>query len=103
MPYLGIGVRSHSEDNNRVNSSSSITKSEANTEEAFLDDIRDTPPSWIDPILGYLLIGAFPKDAIEARKMKLKSLRFWVSLDEKLYRKSFSRIYQLCIPKDKVQ
>ena len=38
-----------------------------------------------------------PEGKSEADKVRRKALRFWLSKDQKLYKRSFSRPYLLCI------
>ncbi|XP_038707287.1 uncharacterized protein LOC120002598 [Tripterygium wilfordii] len=54
-------------------------------------------PSWMDPIVAYLKDGILPEDKKEARKLAVKAARFWLSPDQKLYKKSFSGPYLLCV------
>ena len=54
-------------------------------------------PSWMDPIIQFLSIDVLPEDKSEAEKIRRKALRFWLSEDQKLYKRSFSRPYLLCI------
>ncbi|XP_030936306.1 protein NYNRIN-like [Quercus lobata] len=54
-------------------------------------------PSWMDPIVLYLKHDTLPDDKVEAGKIRRKATRFWLSEDSKLYRRSFSRLYLLCV------
>ncbi|XP_030939729.1 uncharacterized protein LOC115964587 [Quercus lobata] len=54
-------------------------------------------PSWMDPIILYLKHDTLPDDKVEAGKIRRKSTRFWLSEDSKLYRRSFSGPYLLCV------
>ena len=38
-----------------------------------------------------------PKDRIKAKKIRRKAPRFWLSEDQKLYKRSYSGPYLLCI------
>ncbi|KAJ8632913.1 hypothetical protein MRB53_026249 [Persea americana] len=62
----------------------------------------DLGPSWMDPIIAYLKDDQLPEDRTEARKVRLKATRFWLSPDSKLYRKSFTGLYLQCIHPSKV-
>ena len=42
-------------------------------------------PSWMDPILKFLESDKLPKEKIEAKKIRRKAPRFWLSEDKKLY------------------
>ena len=58
-------------------------------------------PSWMDPIVAFLKDGALPNDKGEAEKIRRKTPRFWLSKEQKLYKRSFSGPYLLCIhPKE---
>lgn len=50
----------------------------------------DLGPSWMDPVVAYLRDDQLPKDKNEAHKIRLKAARFCLSLENKLYRKSFT-------------
>ena len=54
-------------------------------------------PSWMDPILKFLKSDTLPQEKIEAKKIRRKAPRFWLSEDKKLYKRSFSGPYLLCI------
>ena len=62
----------------------------------------DLGPSWMDPIIAYLKDDQLPEDRTEARKIRLKASRFWLSPDGKLYRKSFTGPYLQCVHPSKV-
>ncbi|XXG73130.1 hypothetical protein AAC387_Pa07g2098 [Persea americana] len=53
----------------------------------------DLDPSWMDPIIAYLRYDRQPEDKNEAHKIRLKAARFWLSSDDKLYRKSYTGPY----------
>ena len=54
-------------------------------------------PSWMDPIVLFLREDILPADKLEADKVQRKVPKFWLSEDQKLYKRSFSRPYLLCI------
>ena len=54
-------------------------------------------PSWMDPIVLFLREDILPEDKSEVDKIRRKAPRFWLSEDQKLYKRSFSRPYLLCI------
>ncbi|XP_030924708.1 uncharacterized protein LOC115951690 [Quercus lobata] len=60
-------------------------------------------PSWMDPIVLYLKHDTLPDDKVEAGKIKRKATRFWLSEDSKLYRRSFSGPYLLCVHPEAVE
>ena len=54
-------------------------------------------PSWMDPILLFLEKDILPEEKLESEKVRRKAPRFWLSEDKKLYKRSFSRPYLLCV------
>ena len=54
-------------------------------------------PSWMDPILLFLEKDILPEEKLEAEKVRRKAPRFWLSKDKKLYKRSFSGLYLLCV------
>ena len=54
-------------------------------------------PSWMDPIKNFLKDDTLPEGKLEAEKIRRNAPRFWLSEDHKLYRRSYSRSYLLCI------
>ena len=54
--------------------------------------------SWMDPIISFLKEDTLPLDKLEAEKIRRNAPRFWLSEDQKLYKRSFSGPYLLCIP-----
>ena len=54
-------------------------------------------PSWMDPIMSFLKDDTLPKEKLEAKKIKRKAPRFWLSEDHKLYKHFYSGPYLLCI------
>ena len=54
-------------------------------------------PSWMDPIIQFLSKDVLPEDKSEAEKIRRKAPQFWLSKDQKLYKRSFSGPYLLCI------
>lgn len=55
-------------------------------------------PNWMDPILKFLESDILPEDKVEAEKIRRKAPWYWLSEDKKLYKRSFSRPYLLCVP-----
>ena len=53
--------------------------------------------SWMDPIISFLKEDTLPSDKLEAEKIQRKVPRFWLFEDQKLYKRSFSGPYLLCI------
>ena len=54
-------------------------------------------PSWMDPLVLFLKDDILLEEKSEADKIRRKASRFWLSEDQKLYKRSFSRQYLLCI------
>jgi ribonuclease HI len=59
-------------------------------------------PSWMDPILDYLIKDILPANQKEAAKIRKKATRYWVSREGKLYKKSYTGPYLLCVHPDLV-
>ena len=53
--------------------------------------------SWMDPIVKFLKNDILPKEKSEAEKIRRNAPRFWLSKDHKLYKRSYSGPYLLCI------
>ena len=51
----------------------------------------------MDSIVLFLREDILPADKSEANKVRRKAPRFWLSKDQKLYKRSFSGPYLLCI------
>ena len=54
-------------------------------------------PSWMDSISLFLEKDVLPEGKSETDKVRRKAPRFWLSEDRKLYKRSFSRPYLLCM------
>ena len=54
-------------------------------------------PSWMDPIVSFLKDDTLLEEKSEAEKIQRKAYRFWLSEDHKLYKRSYSGPYLLCI------
>ena len=54
-------------------------------------------PSWLDPIVRFLKDNILPEEKSEAKKIRRNAHRFWLSENHKLYKRSYSRPYLLCI------
>ena len=57
-------------------------------------------PSWMDPLILFLKEDALPEEKSEVDKIRRKASRFWLSEDLKLYKRSFSGLYLLCVHPD---
>ena len=51
----------------------------------------------MDPIIQFLSKDVLPEDKSEAKKIRRKAPQFWLSKDQKLYKRSFSGPYLLFI------
>ena len=60
-------------------------------------------PSWMDPILSYLKDNKLPEDKKEAKIIKRKAPRYWVSKEGLMYKHSFTGSYLLCVHPEKVR
>ena len=56
--------------------------------------------SSMDPVLLFLENDILPEEKSEAEKVRRKAPQFWMSEDKKLYKRSFSRPYLLCVHPD---
>ena len=54
-------------------------------------------PNWMDPIVTFLKDDILPEGKSEAEKIRRNATRFWLSEDHKLYRRSYSGLYLLCV------
>ena len=54
-------------------------------------------PNWMDPVVLFLKEDILFEEKSEADKIQRKTSRFWLSEDRKLYKRSFSGPYLLCI------
>ena len=61
-----------------------------------INQIR-TGPSWMDSIIRFLWEDILPEERIEADKIRRKAASYWLSEDHKLYKRSFSGPYLLCV------
>ena len=51
----------------------------------------------MDPIISFLKEDTLPSDKLEVEKIRSEAPRFWLSEDQKLYKRSFSGPFLLCI------
>ena len=54
-------------------------------------------PSWMDSIIQFLKEDILPEERTEADKVQRKATRYWLSENQKLYKRSFSGPYLLCV------
>ena len=69
---------------------------ETRGETARIHQIR-VEPSWMDSIIQFLKEDTLPEERTEADKVRRKAIRFWLFENQKLYKRSFSGPYLLCI------
>ncbi|XP_065626174.1 uncharacterized protein LOC136066193 [Quercus suber] len=60
-------------------------------------------PSWMDPLVKFLKEDILPEEKGEADKIRRKAARFWLSEDQKLYKRSYSGPYLLCMHPEKAE
>ena len=53
--------------------------------------------SWMDPLVSFLKDDVLPEEKLEAEKIRKKAPQFWLSEDHKLYKRSYSGPYLLCV------
>ena len=53
--------------------------------------------SWMEPIIQFLSKAILLEDKSEAEKIRRNAPRFWLSEDQKLYKRFYSGPYLLCI------
>ena len=56
----------------------------------------DSKENWMTPIISYLKDGRLPKEKDEARKLRVRSVRY-VLMNEVLYKRGFSQPYLRCL------
>ena len=54
----------------------------------------------MDSLVLFLKHDTLPEDKNEADKIRRKASQFWLSEDSKLYKRSFSGLYLLCVHPD---
>ena len=64
--------------------------------------ITTTGSCWMDPIIEFLAEDRVPDDESKANKVRWVASRYWLSVDRKLYRRSFGGPYLLCLHPGKV-
>ena len=57
----------------------------------------------MDPLVTFLKQGLLPDDKGEAEKIRRKAPRYWLSKEQKLYKRSHSRPYLLCVHPEAVK
>ena len=64
--------------------------------------VSTTEPCWMDSIIDFLAEDCISDDEKEASKVRRVASRYWLSVDKKLYRRSFGGPYLLCLHLGKV-
>ena len=64
--------------------------------------ISATRPCWMDPIIDFLAKDRVSNDEKEAKKICRVASQYWLSVDHKLYRRSFGGPYFSCLHPEKV-
>ncbi|XP_075655537.1 uncharacterized protein LOC142625720 [Castanea sativa] len=59
--------------------------------------------SWMDPIVTFLQHGVLPEDKMVAEKVRRSAPRYWLSEEQKLYRRSYSGPYLLYVHLEAVE
>ena len=72
---------------------------ETRRETAQIHQIR-AGPSLMDSIIQFLKEDTLPEERIEADKVQRKAIRYYLSENQKLYKRSFSGPYLLCVHPD---
>ena len=60
-------------------------------------------PSWMDLLVSFLKDGTLPEDKGEAEKIRRKTSRYWLSVEQKLCKLSHSGPYLLCVHPEAVE
>ncbi|XP_075636877.1 uncharacterized protein LOC142609141 [Castanea sativa] len=60
-------------------------------------------PSWMDPIIAFLKHRILPEDGTMAEKVRRSAPRYWLSEEQKLYRRSYAGSYLLCVHPEAVE
>ncbi|XP_075633530.1 uncharacterized protein LOC142605991 [Castanea sativa] len=60
-------------------------------------------PSWMDPIVTFLKQGILPEDKTRVEKVRRNAPRYWLSEEQKLYKRSYSSPYLLCVHPEAVE
>ncbi|XP_075665631.1 uncharacterized protein LOC142635335 [Castanea sativa] len=64
---------------------------------ALIVQVTEAEKCWMDPIIDFLSEDRAPKDEKEAARVRRTSTRYWLSVDRKLYRRSFEGPYLQCL------
>ena len=67
-----------------------------------ISQIKEAPPSWMDPIRLYIATGELPDDRVRAHKIQIQSARFSI-IDGQLYKRSLGGLYLKCLTPEQGQ
>ncbi|KAL5579158.1 hypothetical protein UlMin_011600 [Ulmus minor] len=67
--------------------------------DGFIVNQVDEEPTWMTPIIGYLLRGELPRDKVEARTLRMRAARY-TYLAGQLYKRGYSNPLLKCITAD---
>ena len=93
---LAMLATSSAQDFPRVILIEDLYKPTETRETAQILQIR-TRSSWMDSIIRFLKEDVLLEERIEADKIRRKATSYWLSEDHKLYKRSFSGPYLLCV------
>ena len=60
-------------------------------------------PCWMDSIIQFLTEDILPEEKIETDKIRKNATRYWLSKDHKLYIRTFSEPYLLCVHPEQIE
>ena len=96
MDSLAMLATSSAQDLPRVILVEDLYKPARTGETVQINQIR-AGPSWMNFIIRFLREDILPEEKIETNKIRKKATSYWLSEDHKLYKRSFSGPYLLCI------
>ena len=96
MDSLAMLATSSAQDLPRVILVEDLYKPARTGETVQINQIR-AEPSWMNFIIRFLREDILPEEKIETNKIRKKATSYWLSEDHKLYKRSFSGPYLLCV------
>ena len=94
--FLAMLATSSAQNLPRVILVEDLRKPSATVNTVQINQVR-AGPSWMDSITQFLEEDILPEEKIETDKIRRKATSYWLSEDSKLYRRSFSGPYLLCV------
>ena len=64
--------------------------------------VSTSGPCWMDLIINFLAEDRMPDDEKKANRVRRMAAQYWLSVDRKLYQRSFGGPYLLCLHPEKV-